>query len=276
MAYTAKKLADLSGVSVRTLHWYDKIGLLQPASYGENGYRYYEREQLLLLQQILFFRELGMALEEIKEILKRKDFDQIKTLEQHKNRLEENLKRTETLIQTVERTIRDLTGEKKMKDQDLYKGFHEWSQDQDNRYYALIFPQTSPDTPLFEAEQIVLQSRNGKNTENWTKEMYQELVDRGNSIFLSLKEKMEEGAVPSDKGVQKIIKTHYEYTKEFHHVTPEVYRALAQMHQSHPEFRKQLDHHHPKLAEYLAEAMKIYATTIEKKKYSSPFYPPTP
>ena len=74
MAYTAKKLADLSGVSVRTLHWYDEQGLLKPAYYGdENRYRYYEKEQLLTLQQILFFRELDFKLEEIKEIIHSKE-----------------------------------------------------------------------------------------------------------------------------------------------------------------------------------------------------------
>jgi DNA-binding transcriptional MerR regulator len=56
MAYTVKELARLSGVSVRTLHFYDEIGLLKPARVGENQYRYYEQDQLLMLQQILFFR----------------------------------------------------------------------------------------------------------------------------------------------------------------------------------------------------------------------------
>ncbi len=60
MAYTVKKLAQISGVSIRTLHWYDEVGLLKPAYHGSNGYRYYEEEQLLILQQILFFRESGV------------------------------------------------------------------------------------------------------------------------------------------------------------------------------------------------------------------------
>jgi DNA-binding transcriptional MerR regulator len=62
MFYTVKKLAELSGVSVRTLHYYDEIGLLRPAYCGENKYRYYEKEQLLVLQQILFYRQLGFSL----------------------------------------------------------------------------------------------------------------------------------------------------------------------------------------------------------------------
>lgn len=65
MPYTVNKLAKLSGVSVRTLHFYDEVGLLKPAYYVENNYRYYEEEQLLLLQQILFYRELGFQLNDI-------------------------------------------------------------------------------------------------------------------------------------------------------------------------------------------------------------------
>jgi DNA-binding transcriptional MerR regulator len=69
MSYRVKGLAELSGVTIRTLRWYDTIGLLKPAYHGANGYRYYEEEQLLRLQQILFFRELGFSLKDIQKIL---------------------------------------------------------------------------------------------------------------------------------------------------------------------------------------------------------------
>ena len=70
MVYTIKQLADLSGVSTRTLRHYDAIGLLKPAYYGDNSYRYYDKAQLLLLQQILFFRDTGLKLESIQKIIK--------------------------------------------------------------------------------------------------------------------------------------------------------------------------------------------------------------
>lgn len=69
MAYTVKKLSNLSGISVRTLHFYEELGLLKPAYYGSNGYRYYEAQELLQLQQILFFKELGLTLKQIQKIL---------------------------------------------------------------------------------------------------------------------------------------------------------------------------------------------------------------
>ena len=82
MAYTVNKLAKLSGVSVRTLHFYDEIGLLKPAYIGENNYRYYKDEELLVLQQILFYRKLNFSLNDIQRILSDKNFDKIKALEE--------------------------------------------------------------------------------------------------------------------------------------------------------------------------------------------------
>src|SRR5580658_3887133 len=102
MAYTVSKLAKISGISVRTLHWYDQVGLLKPAYHGENGYRYYEEEQLLILQQILFFRELKFELKKIQKILGRSDFDQLSALCSHKKILEKELGRTKQLLETID------------------------------------------------------------------------------------------------------------------------------------------------------------------------------
>ena len=85
MAYTVRRVSGLSGVSIRTLHFYDEIGLLKPAYVSATGYRYYEEPQLLKLQQILFFRELGMELREIKSILERADFEKAAALESHRS-----------------------------------------------------------------------------------------------------------------------------------------------------------------------------------------------
>src|SRR6185369_17639561 len=94
MAYTVKKVAAMSGVSVRTLHFYDETGLLKPAYIGANGYRFYEEPQLLTLQQILFYRELGFELKQIQRILGRADFEKLAALQSHRKVLEKDLKRT--------------------------------------------------------------------------------------------------------------------------------------------------------------------------------------
>lgn len=123
MAYTVKKLAKLSGVSIRTLRFYDAIGLLKPASRGDNQYRYYEEEQILMLQQILFYRELGFSLDEIQGMITSDNFNKIDALISHKNILSQNLDRTNKLIKTIDQTIDHLKGKMIMRNEDLFAGF---------------------------------------------------------------------------------------------------------------------------------------------------------
>jgi len=123
MAYTVKQVAKMSGVSVRTLHFYDETGLLRPARVGANGYRFYEEPQLLALQQILFYRELGFELKRIKEILGRKNFEIVSALESHRKILERDATRTRRLIATIDKTIEHLKGGKKMKSEEMFVGF---------------------------------------------------------------------------------------------------------------------------------------------------------
>ena len=122
MAYTVKQLARMSGVSVRTLHFYDETALLKPAYTKTNGYRIYEEPQLLMLQQILFYRELGFALKRINEILGQPKFQKAAALRSHRKVLEKNAARTRTLIETIDKTIQHLKG-KKMKNEEMFAGF---------------------------------------------------------------------------------------------------------------------------------------------------------
>jgi DNA-binding transcriptional MerR regulator len=123
MAYTVKQVAAMSSVSVRTLHFYDETGLLKPAYIGANGYRFYEDPQLLILQQILFYRELGFELKQIKAIVGRADFEKVAALQSHRQVLQENLIRTRSLLETIDKTIMHLTGTKKMKSEEMFVGF---------------------------------------------------------------------------------------------------------------------------------------------------------
>ena len=123
MAYPVKQVAAMSGVSVRTLHFYHETGLLKPAHLGANGYRFYEEPQLLALQQILFYRELGFELKQIKAILGRADFEKVAALQSHRKVLQKNLARTRTLIETIDKTIKHLKGTKKMKSEEMFVGF---------------------------------------------------------------------------------------------------------------------------------------------------------
>src|SRR5438874_5926852 len=123
MAYTVKQVAAMSGVSVRTLHFYDETALLKPAYSRANGYRIYEEPQLLMLQQILFYRELGFELKRIKEILSQPKFEKVSALKSHRQVLEKNATRTRTLIETIDKTISHLKGQKKMTSKEMFVGF---------------------------------------------------------------------------------------------------------------------------------------------------------
>jgi len=136
MVYTVNKLAKLSGVSARTLRFYDKIGLLKPAYIGDNDYRYYEGEQLLMLQQILFYRQLDFPLNEIQKIIGSDNFDKIEALKSHRCILEQGLNRTQQMIKTIDHTISHLRGEEKIKDKELYYGFDSEKQKEHEKYLA--------------------------------------------------------------------------------------------------------------------------------------------
>jgi len=123
MSYTVKKLASLSGVSIRTLRFYDAIGLLKPSYYGNNNYRYYDEEQILLLQQILFYRELNFPLSDIQKIITSDEFNKIKALESHKHQLLKKLNRTHSLIKTIENTLAHLKDKIPMRNEELFNGF---------------------------------------------------------------------------------------------------------------------------------------------------------
>ena len=123
MVYTVKQVAAMSGVSVRTLHFYDETALLKPAYTKANGYRIYEEAQLLMLQQILFYRELGFELKRIKRILGQAKFQKVAALRSHRKVLEQNVTRTRTLIETIDKTLEHLKGTRKMENEELFTGF---------------------------------------------------------------------------------------------------------------------------------------------------------
>ena len=129
--YTVKQLATLAGVTVRTLHHYDQIGLLKPTSIGDNGYRYYGHEALYRLQQILFYRELDVPLEAIRRMLDSPDFDLSSALESHRSALQAELQRLQRLILTIDLTTQRLKGRNTMSDRQLFTGFSDEEQEQD-------------------------------------------------------------------------------------------------------------------------------------------------
>ncbi len=113
----------MSGVSIRTLHFYDEVGLLKPAYHGANGYRFYEEPQLLILQQILFYREMGFELKQIREVTRQSDFEVAESLASHRKTLQQKVAHTQELIRTIDKTIQHLNGTINMKSQEMFAGF---------------------------------------------------------------------------------------------------------------------------------------------------------
>ncbi len=247
MAYTVNKLAKLSGVSVRTLHFYDEIGLLKPAYYGENNYRYYEEAQLLMLQQILFYRGLGFQLSDIQRIISSPDFDKVAALQSHRKILEKNLDQTKILIETVDKTIAHLRGKEPMKLEDIFHGF--------NAEKQKLYENFLVDSGV--SQDVINKSKD--KIKNWTKEQWMENKREGDKIHLDLVSAINNHLDPSSPEVQKLIKKHYQMTTIFWTPTREGYIGLSQFYCSHPDFVKFYDGIHPKLLKFLVEAMKIFA-----------------
>ncbi len=135
MEYTIQELAQLSGVSTRTLRYYDEIGLLKPARTNEAGYRFYGQAQVDLLQQILFYRALDMKLATIQDIIQAPHFQHFKALKSHRAALLKRKEQLETILQTVEKTILSIEGEKPMSNEEKFNGFKEkLVEDNENKY----------------------------------------------------------------------------------------------------------------------------------------------
>lgn len=247
MAYIVNKLATLSGVSARTLHFYDEIGLLKPAYYGENNYRYYEEEQLLMLQQILFYRELGMPLSKIQRIISSDDFDKIEALQSHRQVLEQGLDRSKEMIKTIDKTISHLRGKETMKAEELYYGFD--SEKQKAHEKNLV------DSGI--ATQEFLDECNAK-IKNWNDEQKNEFIQDVEKIMQSLIEAIDRKLAPSADEVQILMRRHYIWLERTWTPTKESYIGLAQLYQK-PEFRVFFDSRHPELLGFVIDAMKIFA-----------------
>ena len=248
MAYTVKKLAALSGVSVRTLHFYDETELLKPAYYGANGYRFYEEPQLLSLQQILFYRELGFELKQIKRILQRPDFEKIAALKSHRKVLEKNLAQARQLIETIDKTIDHLKGKTKMKGEEMFVGFAPEEQARHERYLISRFGEPMKDEI----------ARAKARVKDWKRADWEQSGTVFNQICQDLVSAMEHKQSESSQEVQKIIRRHFEWLKSFWTPTRASYTGHSHL-IADSELRKPYEAFHPQLPDFAASAIRVFA-----------------
>lgn len=246
--YTVKQVALLSGVSVRTLHYYDEIGLLAPSYVGANGYRYYARPAQLRLQQILFYRDLGLPLGEIAKTIDDPNFDQIKALEMHRARLVSELDRHHRLIHTIETTLDELRGDKTMQNGNPFQGFSKEKQQAYEEELIDIYGEQAREK---------IETSNVKAAKMSTAQMEATKVE-GDAINKELVALIEQGADAGDTAVQKLIGRHHKWVSNFWTPDREAYIGLGQLYVDHADFRAFYDKYDDRLVAFLAEAMRLY------------------
>jgi DNA-binding transcriptional MerR regulator len=245
--YTVKQLSQLAGVSVRTLHYYDEIGLLKPSSVGKNNYRYYTDEALLRLQQILFYREMDLDLLKIKEILAAKGFDLVTALQSHRHRLQEKIDRLQTLIRTVDTTIMHLMGEVEMSKKNLFQGFSAEKQ------------------KAYEAEAEKLWGENARQSiklwNSYSEEQKEQIKQEGGAVYADLVAHMGRG--PDSPEVQAILVRWHRHLRYFYEPSLEVLRGLGEAYHDHPDFNATFTAIHPDLPAFLKKAITHYVDVLE-------------
>ena len=244
---TVRQVAKAARISVRTLHHYDAIGLLKPGHVGANGYRYYGREELLRLQQILFYRELGLALVEIGSILDDPGFDPLVALRGHRTALAARIDQYRDLIRTIDRTIASLEKDETMEDSD---------------YYAGIAPETRErwqrEAVSFWGEDAVRAAQ--EKARSFSKEEVAAIQAEMEAIRSDFQRLFAEGSAPGSEAAQAVTARHYAWV--CHSWTPDAkaFAGLGRFYVENPEFRGTYDDGVlPGTAAFIAEAMAIYA-----------------
>lgn len=252
-SYSIKELSDLAGVSRRTLKHYDQIGLLKPKRQGTGDYRRYTKEELLRLQQILFFRELDFTLADIAKMMNSPRFDIRKSLEDHRALIEIRRDRLGALIETIDKTINGLTNKKHtMTDQDLYSSFSK----EEEQKYAAEAKERWGNTEAYKQSQ----ERYGKMSEREK----EKVMIEGDALMKEIAKAFKAGESATGDAVQKLIAKHYEGLRVFYDPNPELYRGLGEMYVSDERFGAFFDKYASGLAAFMRDAMAMYADSLAK------------
>jgi len=242
--YTVRQLADLAGVTARTLHHYDRIGLLKPAERTRAGYRLYAHAELLRLQQILFFRELDVPLATIKEFLDAPDFNPVEALEEHRRLLQEHMKRLERLLATLDRTLGQYKEQIMLSDEELYEGFQA-----DDVERVRMEAKARYGGDVIEQSETKLRKL---SREAWT-----QVQEEGGYIAFRLAALMDQD--PTGGDVQEAVAAHHAWIENFYPCSAERYRGLAKLYVEHDEFRAFYERYGEGLAVFMQAAMLYYA-----------------
>jgi DNA-binding transcriptional MerR regulator len=246
--YQVKDVAQLTGVSVRTLHHYDSIGLIVPEARTAAGYRLYSEADLFRLQQILIGRELGLSLEEIRRTLDDPRFDRKAALRDQRERLAERVRQTEAMIHAIDLalTVLDHGGKKgDMKMEDLFEGFDL------SRYEDEARDRWGKSEAFVESE---------KRTKRYTPDDWKALKAEQAAVYDDAHSALKAGQHPSDEAVMEIAERHrLSIDRWFYPCSHNMHCGLASMYESDDRFRQSIDRHGQGLTSFLVEAIRANA-----------------
>lgn len=247
MEYSISQLSNIAGISARTLRYYDEIGLLKPSRVSDTGYRYYGAKEVDLLQQILFFRERGISLDKITNILYQEGFDKVKVLKEHLSELQKQRNRLDGLIDTVELTLAAMKGEIKMSDSQKFANFKKEAIEENELKYGKEVRERYGDETVDASNRKMLKM---------TEEEYKRFQQLGEEIIESLQKAVLAGEKPEDEEGKRIAGLHKEwlcftwgqYSKEAHD-------GLVDMYIADERFTKFYDKEVSGCARFLADAV---------------------
>jgi DNA-binding transcriptional MerR regulator len=249
MEYTISKLAKIAGVSTRTLRYYDECGLLPPKALRANGYRVYGQAEVDRLQQILFYRELGVELAQIERIVCANDFDSAAALQDHLVALCAKRERLNELIANVEKSICAMKGEIAMTDKERFEGFKQKLVDENERQYGGEIRQKYGEDTI---------DRSNAKFMGMSEAQFAEVEQLSEELNNTLKAAFEQGD-PSNECAQKACELHKRWLCFYwDRYSKEAHLGVTQMYVDDPRFTAYYDNIAPGCAVFLRDAVQIY------------------
>mgnify|MGYP000616217074 CR=1 FL=1 len=252
--YLINELARLAGVSVRTLQYYDSIGLLGAAELNPAGYRLYGDAELDYLQQILLYKELGYSLKQIQEILYAPEFDLLCSLENQKKLIEQKIRRLDEVAHTIDGTIRQMKGGPSMKDSQRFKGIDVEGILKEQEQYSEELKER------FDARTI---EESNRRTAHYSKERWAQIIQEGADLASRVGDQMNRGAEATDEKVQEEVAKYHSYIdNNFYSCSIEVFRGLGEMYVSDLRFSAYYEKIAEGLAVFFSHAIGIYCDRL--------------
>lgn len=243
MKYQVQEVAKISGVSIRTLHYYDEVGLLCPEK-AENGYRLYDEEQLNRLQMILYYKFLGFSLKNIKELMIISPLDRLTKLKEQLSLLKKEERKIKKLVKTLEKTIEEEKGEEKMSVEEKFLGFTL----KDHRKYRGEASIKYGERTILEAEQ----KQAGKE---------ETMIDEFNQLFFAFAKNKENKIDASSEGNVNLAKKLHEAICTYgFHCSKEVFRSIGKGYVADKRFHENIEKFGEGVAQYIFDAIESYVT----------------